>query len=87
MISSRDMIFCFPDWILANPLLHFDSGLSPQPFRAPLLSPFLNPPDFLVMFNCPIDERTMTCMFLSVRKFENRVFHNCEEQLQNRGFA
>ena len=86
VIGSRDMIFCFPDWILANPLLHFDSGSSPQPFRASLQSPFFNPSEFLIMFNCLIDERTMTSMFLRVWKFEDRVFHSCEEQLQKHGF-
>ena len=84
-LSGCDLLF--PDWILAYPLLHcFDSGSSPQTFRLSLLSLSFNPPEFLIMFNCPIDERIMTSMFLRVWKFENRVFHNCEDQLQKHGF-
>jgi hypothetical protein len=56
-LSRHDLLF--PERISANPLWHcFDSGLSPQTFQASWLSPLLNPPEFLITFNCPIDEQS-----------------------------
>ena len=56
-LSEHDLLF--PEWISANPLPHsFDSGLIPQTFQVSWLSPVFNPPEFLMMFNCLIDEQS-----------------------------
>jgi hypothetical protein len=50
-LSGHDLLF--PERIWANPLPYsFVSGFSPCTFQAS----FFNPPEFLIMFNCPINE-------------------------------
>ena len=56
-LLGHDLLF--PELILVNLLLHcFDSSLSPQTFQASWLSPVFNPPEFVLTFNCLIDENS-----------------------------
>ena len=56
-LSEHDLLF--PEWFSANPLPYcFDSSFSPHTFQASRLSTVCNPPEFLIMFNCLIDEHS-----------------------------
>ena len=49
----------FPEWISANPLPYcFDSGFSPHTLQASCPIPVSNPPEFLIIFNCPTDKHS-----------------------------
>ena len=56
-LSGHDLLF--PQQISANPLPYcFDSNFSPHTFQESWTSPIFNPPEFLIMFNCQIDEHS-----------------------------
>ena len=87
-LSGHDILF--PERISANPLPYcFDSSFSPHTFEASWMNPVLNPPEFLIMFNCQTDRWTFTkfSILLRVWKFENGIFCNWEWQSQPRGFT
>jgi hypothetical protein len=55
--SGQDLLF--PERFSVNPFPYcFDSGFSPDTLQMFWLSPVLNPPEFLVMFICQIDEHS-----------------------------
>jgi hypothetical protein len=52
--SGHDL---FPERISAYPFpYYFDSSFSPHTFQASWPIPVFNPPEFLIMFNCLLDE-------------------------------
>jgi len=56
-LSGHDLLF--PERISANPLPYcFDSGFNPHTFQASWPSPVCSTPEFLIIFNCPIDEHS-----------------------------
>jgi hypothetical protein len=85
-LSGHDLLF--PEWISANPLpCRFDSGFRPHTFQVSWPSPVFDTPEFLITFNCLIDE--ISGNFQWFQEFENlRIWFSafCEGRSQPHGF-
>ena len=82
---GHDLLFL--ERISANPLPYrFESDFSPHTFQASWPSPVFITPEFLITFNCPIDEISRNFQRFQEWKFENLIFRICEGQSPPHGF-